>query len=344
MIRYAVHRARRRIDRMLYPGGRGALLLYHRVADEVSDPYGLCVSPAQFEEHVQVVRELGRLMRLADFADALRTRSLPEKAICLTFDDGYADNMLTAEPILAKHDMTALVFVTTGAGGRTREFWWDELERVFLQPGELPETLQIEIGGQSREFVIGADSRYTTVQQQQYRAWRLFDDDPPSARHAVFRKVYDLVQPLATAERIRALDALLDWSGQRADIVRAERSALQPEQVAQLVQRRVMDVGAHTVNHPALPTQPVAVQRAELRQSKHELEEWTGATVHGFAYPYGHYDDTTVAAARDAGFTFACSGVYRPVTPRADMFLLPRIEAPAVDGDELGRILRWQLQ
>jgi hypothetical protein len=66
--------------------------------------------------------------------------------------------------------------------------------------------------------------------------------------------------------------------------------------------------------------------------------------VHGFAYPYGLYDDTSVAAARAAGFAFACSGLYRPVDPAADLFLIPRMEAAAMDGDALGRILRWQLQ
>lgn len=328
---------------MRLPGGRGAVLLYHRIADEVSDPYGLCVPPAQFEEHLLVIREVGRPMRLSDFAAALRSRSLPDRAIAITFDDGYIDNLESAAPLLAKHDVPALVFVTTGAGGREREFWWDELERVFLQPGELADPVEIEIAGASRRWDLGADRRYTRAQQEAHRGWHLDDEHAPTARHAVFRETYELLQPLDTATRTAALDALLAWAGLDAGAVRAGRRALQPGEVASMVASGIVDVGAHTVNHPALPAQPPHVQQTELTRSKRDLEAWTGRAVHGFAYPYGLYDDSSVAAAREAGFAFACSGVYRPADPTTDLFLIPRIEAPAVGGDELGDILRWQL-
>lgn len=344
MIRSMVHRLRRRAARIRLPGGRGAVLLYHRIADEVSDPYGLCVPPAQFDEHLQIIREVGRPMRLADFAHALRSRSLPDRAIAITFDDGYIDNLECAAPILARHDMPGLVFVTTGAGGREREFWWDELERVLLQPGELSASLEMEIAGTVHHWDLGDDRRYNVMMQQTHRSWNLLDEHAPTARHAVFQQLYSLLQPLEVGARTRALDALLVWAGRDAGTVRSSHRAMQPAEVAELAAGGVIDVGAHTVSHPALPAQPAHVQRTELEQSKRDLEAWTGRAVHGFAYPYGLYDDTAVATAREAGFGFACSGVYRHVDPAADLFLIPRMEAPATDGDALGRILRWQLQ
>jgi hypothetical protein len=107
------------LDRMLHARRtrRGAALPPHRRRGQ-SDPYGLCVPPAQFEEHLMVIREVGRPMRLTDFAAALRNRSLPDRAIAITFDDGYIDNLECAAPLLARHDVPGLVFVTTGAGGR----------------------------------------------------------------------------------------------------------------------------------------------------------------------------------------------------------------------------------
>jgi peptidoglycan/xylan/chitin deacetylase (PgdA/CDA1 family) len=344
VIRSVVHRIRRRLDRIVHPGGRGVVLMYHRVADELSDPYGLCVTPAQFEEHVRVIREVGRPLRLADFADGLHRRTLPDRAIAITFDDGYVDNMVAAAPILAAHDVPGLVFVTTGAGGREREFWWDELERVLLEPGERAGELELEIAGSTHRWDLGPDRLYTAEQRRRYRDWRLFGESHPTRRHAVFRQLYELLQPLTTEQRTLALDALLAWAGDNAAAMRESRRTIRPAGVAALVGSGIMDVGAHTVNHPALPSQPPHVQRMELDRSKRDLEAWSGRAVDGFAYPYGLYDDASVSAARDTGFAFACSGVYRHARPGNDLFLIPRIEAPAVDGRTLGDILRWQLQ
>jgi peptidoglycan/xylan/chitin deacetylase (PgdA/CDA1 family) len=343
VIRSAVHHLRRRIDRVVHPGGRGVVLLYHRVADEASDPYGLCVAPAQFEEHVRVIRDVGRPTSLDAFAAGLEAGSLPDRAIAITFDDGYLDNLEAAAPTLAKYDVPGLVFVTTGAGGRAREFWWDELERVLLQPGEHAGVLEVEIAGDVRRWELGPDRMYTAEQQARHRGWRLFDGSDPTRRHAVLRHLYEALQPLQTELRTRALDELLAWAGDDPATVRPSRRAMRADDVATLVAGGTMAVGAHTVDHPALPAQPSHIQRSELVRSKRDLEAWTGRAVRGFAYPYGLYDAVSVSAAREAGFSYACSGAYRHVRPGIDRFLIPRVEVPAVDGRSLGAILRWQL-
>jgi peptidoglycan/xylan/chitin deacetylase (PgdA/CDA1 family) len=343
VIRRAVHRLRRRIDRVVHPGGRGVVLMYHRISDEASDPYALCVTPAQFEEHVRVIRDVGRPTPLDAFAAGLEAGSLSDGAIAITFDDGYLDNLEAAAPVLAKYDVPGLVFVTTGAAGRVREFWWDELERVLLQPGEHAGVLEIEIAGAVRRWELGHDRIYTAEQHERHRGWRLHDESDPTRRHAVFRQLYEVLQPLATELRTHALDGLLAWAGADPACVRPSRRAMRPGDVAALVAGGIMEVGAHTVDHPALPGQPPHIQRGELDRSKRDLEAWTGRAVRGFAYPYGLYDAVSVSAARETGFAYACSGAYRHARPGIDPFLIPRIEVPAMDGRTLGDILRWQL-
>ena len=87
--------------------------MYHRVNILRPDPWTTCVSPAHFEQHLQVIR------------------SLPIRTV-ITLDDGYADNFENAKPLLEKYDTPALIFVTSGVLDSPYEMWWDELERQFL--------------------------------------------------------------------------------------------------------------------------------------------------------------------------------------------------------------------
>lgn len=343
MLRPLARRLRLKADRLLLHGARGIVLLYHRVADEASDPFGLCVSPADFEAQLQLVRSEGQPMALTDIAAMLRTGSLPDRAICVTFDDGYLDNFEHAAPLLQRYEVPATIFVTTGGAGRNREFWWDELERIFLQPRRLPESLELEISGQHRTWTLGHDTEYDRECQRQHRGWYLLDPSTPTERHAAFREIYHLIQPLDSETRTRVVDELVSWSGQSPSMVRASHKAMTPEQVSVLASSGLVEIGAHTVTHSALPTLPAPEQRVEIEQSKRELEQWTGKEVLGFAYPYGLYDDSAVTATRSAGFAFACSGIFEPVWRASDPFLLPRIEVTPRDGEAFAQLIRRQL-
>src|SRR3954469_24009177 len=121
-----------------YLSSNAVILMYHRVADLDADPWGLSVSPTHFEEHLRVLRSLGTVMSLTQLVDGLQQGRIPRRAVVVTFDDGYADNVEVALPLLEQHRVSSTVFLASGAIDRQREFWWDELERILLQPGRLP--------------------------------------------------------------------------------------------------------------------------------------------------------------------------------------------------------------
>jgi len=91
-------------------------LLYHRVNQWTPDPWTLCVSPVHFAEQMEVV-----------------SRFTPRPIV--TFDDGYADNLYQALPILERFDVVGRFFVASGMLGLSSEMWWDALERLFLKDG-----------------------------------------------------------------------------------------------------------------------------------------------------------------------------------------------------------------
>ena len=108
------------------------ILEYHQVTDEPLDPdfemYN--VPPAEFAAQLDYLQAEGyTTITLKDFMYAVKGyRTLPEKPIVLTFDDGYADNYSTMLPILEAHNMTAVVFVIINELGQKNYLKFDELK------------------------------------------------------------------------------------------------------------------------------------------------------------------------------------------------------------------------
>ena len=314
--------------RRLRAGRRPAVcvVVYHRVAEADVDPWGLCVRPDRFADHLDLYGRWGDLLSADDLGRRLRAGRLPRRAVAVTFDDGYPDNLDTAAPLLARRGVPATVFVTTGDEGRTRESWWDELERVLLLPGALPPTLDGPLGDVPVRWDLGDAAVYSADRAGRHRAWRAWEP-PPTSRHALYRHLWErLVERPARAQRA-ALDDFLRWAGHEP-AVRPTHRLLSDDGVRNLA--RTVDVGAHTVTHPALPALPPATQRAELAASRAHLEAVLGRPVRSCAYPYGRASAETRAAAEAAGFDVAFTTEPEAARPDADPLAVPRIAVPDV--------------
>ena len=102
---------------------RVPILCYHAVRETPLpglDPFSL--TPAGFEAHLDLLVERGwRTQRVTDFVrDHVRgSAPIPERTILITFDDGYADFVEVAVPMLVERGLDATLFVTTSTVGTT---------------------------------------------------------------------------------------------------------------------------------------------------------------------------------------------------------------------------------
>ncbi|MBJ3805901.1 polysaccharide deacetylase family protein [Streptomyces flavofungini] len=101
--------------------------MYHSVADTdpADDPYDITVTPARLDAQLTWLRRRGlRGVSTAELLEAYR-RGQADGLVGLTFDDGYADFLDHAVPLLHHHDCTATVFVLPGRLGGDNA--WDPL-------------------------------------------------------------------------------------------------------------------------------------------------------------------------------------------------------------------------
>jgi hypothetical protein len=189
----------------------------------------------------------------------------------------------------------------------------------MCQP-RLPPTLTVSIGGQElRAPTSSVAQRVAVLDRLNRAAWPL---DGPARRGLV--------------------DDVVAWS-RVTPCTRWTHRVLTGAEIRTLADRPAHTIGAHTTNHLALTAHGAETRRREIVENKAALERLLGRAVHLFAYPYGDFDASTVAAVRDAGFHAAVTVEAGPVAPGANRFLLPRVEMTASDHDGFERRLTQTL-
>lgn len=326
---------KRRMGRIRRPRDRAIILMYHRIAEADLDPWGLNVSPRHFAEHLEVISQQASVLSLNALLDALDTDALPHRGVVITFDDGYADNLHAAKPLLERHSMPATVFVVAGMIGSTKDFWWDELQQlIFMYEGQ---SLNVDLTIGSERIV----SSLPGTRPELDKAWR-FHDQPPSGRHSFYKMLWEEIQPLTERNRRETLANLRRQLGGAQPEPTGHRIMTEDELLS-LADGGLVEIGAHTMTHPVLSQIRPAAQAAEITKSKARLEEILATPVTNFAYPHGGPDDytpATVSAVRNAGLRSACTTTESWPLPTTDRYHLPRVYAPDLDGGAFERLLR----
>lgn len=101
------------------------VLAYHKIDLPTADVKirGAYTAPARFDKQISYLRRHGYHFYTAAeiVSHYIENGRCPEKAICLTFDDGWKDNYINAFPILKKHGVKATIFLVPSCIGRTTD-------------------------------------------------------------------------------------------------------------------------------------------------------------------------------------------------------------------------------
>lgn len=116
--------------------GKLRILMYHKV--DMSRKDYLTVSQMQLQKQLKHIKSNYNVIRLSDVLSHIRTGSpLPEKALLITFDDGYANNYTLAWPLLKAFNLPFAVFPVADFIGKTTIY--DGAEQTFLSLNQMAE-------------------------------------------------------------------------------------------------------------------------------------------------------------------------------------------------------------
>lgn len=252
--------------------------MFHRVLPRGDSRWGKAepqytVSERLFVECLEFFRRHYSVVSLDDVLAARRgLRALPPRALLITFDDGWLDNLEVAVPPLQRAGLSAVVFAATEPLADPAPSWWqDTLVRCLWQ-----------------KRVSHAE------------LWRLAEGTdrlPEAARHD---DLHRLLMRFADLDPETRRELLARFTGGDDE---SQRVMLAPSQLTELTAAGVA-IGSHGAAH--LPLSLLPDPAADMKRSRNALAEWLPAGHAGLdsvSFPHGRYDANTLAAARKCGFT-----------------------------------------
>jgi peptidoglycan/xylan/chitin deacetylase (PgdA/CDA1 family) len=258
-----------------FVGGIGAILMLHHVRPPRPDRFQpnrlLEVTPVFFD---QLCRKLRRsrldIVTLDEMHQRLLEGYSKRRFVCVTFDDGYRDNLQFAYPILKKYEIPFGLYIPTSFPDRLGELWWLALEAVIAKNDRIGLVLD------------GKDQR--------------FDCRTVDEKRAVYALIYAWLRRLATEEELRRVIRDLSRRYQVDIAAFCEDLCMNWDELAALASDPLVTIGAHTVNHVMLKKVPEKAARTEMEMSRSVIAASLGVRPQHLAYPVG---DATSAGPRE---------------------------------------------
>jgi peptidoglycan/xylan/chitin deacetylase (PgdA/CDA1 family) len=284
-----------------------AIVLYHDVPTAPTAP----LSRAVFERHLLFLKQHFQLVG-PDQVD--RKRHARERAnVLLTFDDGFRNHAEVVAPLLRKHRVPAIFFVSSRHASPGKYLWFSylkALEKHFPWKGFSFCGEYFDMGGLRQASI----KRLST-------ALLNMEPHPSGMYEAIERELPPL------ADFVSARELADTYAGMTA------------EHVGELAADPLFSIGVHTVDHPFLTKSAPTEALRQIQENRTWIESASGRPCDLIAYPSGDYNADLLEMCEQAGFRRGYA-VSRRIG-RTSALELSRIGVYSDSLDVLGFKVQW---
>ncbi len=272
--------------------------MYHRILLKANPLHNFGTNEIVFDAEMAALAEVFSVLPLAEAVELMRAGALPARAVAITFDDGYRDNVELALPILQRHRLTATFFISTGL-----------LDGGIMFHDAVAEAIQ-------RCNAESVDLSWLGL--------GILPLNAPQLRGAAIGRIAAQIKPVASCRRREMTQRLAEQLG----VELPNNLMMNSDHVRQLALAG-MDVGGHTRDHPILTSISDEAVREQITSNKRDLESLSDRRVHLFAYPNGKpdqdYATRHTGIVRDCGYEAAVTTAFGSGGIETDLMQIPRI-------------------
>jgi peptidoglycan/xylan/chitin deacetylase (PgdA/CDA1 family) len=242
--------------------GPCAIFCLHRVLpdDQVLFDQGplqnLALSESNFYKLIKFLSDHYQIVSIDELVSHLESGS-KEQVVCLTFDDGYHDNLSHALPILEHFNAPATIFITTSFIDNDSGIWWYKLWHHI----ERKDNLELEYDNTLRKW----DCLSKTQKN----------------------RCYSDLHTLMMGFSLKQQNAMLGSIKGMGEVEEHNVPCLDWDDIQLLDKHPLITIGAHTTHHSILSAENEENARLEIIKSKQLLESYLEHPVEHFAYPFG---------------------------------------------------------
>ena len=250
---------------------------FHRVSDEHSPAF----PPIPQKTFERILRFLNRRFIIIPQEELLtKLQTSTHKDFCvLTFDDGYADFVNCALPLLEKYKLPSTLHVVTEVASTGKMFWTQRLNKIVESYSQIH--LPIEHSAFNKIYTMKNDKEVEMTALEIYLQL-LGNPEREFIINDLSKAIHDSIQETK----------MLLWK----DIVNLPRD--------------FVSIGSHTHTHNNLMNLSINEIKVELTKSYNMIKENVGIAPLSIAYPNGQYNDSINELAKEVGYKiyYTCNG------------------------------------